>query len=417
MSFKIAKKNSYNHVFDQSSKIPDLVPNLKFHYILFHRVHRRLLRVVHSVYAKYRRFSIKKPIYDILAGGNNMIKLLIVDDDIGICKVLQDFFEIKGYKTFIALRGQKALDLIEKEKPHLVFLDIGLPDISGLEVLQEIRKRDAAVKIIMITAYDEEDKMRDAEKNGASDYIIKPFSLEYLNEITLRKVYKQLFDDLRLKHSKLISTFEQIVFTLAKTLEKKDLYTRGHSERVSQYSVDIAKELNLSENEVIIMSQAALLHDIGKIGIKDNILNKRAPLLEEEMNEIKRHTTTGFNLLQIIKSFREHAIIIKHHHERIDGNGYPENKKNEEIPFLSKILAIADSYDAMTSDRAYRKRLLPIEAIKRLIMGKGTQFDTMLVNVFVNTLIKKQVVTPDDIKRLIYNDLIIQSLYYNQANG
>jgi len=329
----------------------------------------------------------------------NMIKILIVDDDIGICKILQDFFEFKGYETCIASKGKEALDLAKKEKPHLVFLDIGLPDISGMEVLREIKKSDPTVKVIMITAYDEEERIKEAEKNGASDYVVKPFSLEYLNEITLRKVYKQLFEDLRTEHQELTNTYGQIVFTLARTLEEKDPYTKGHSERVSQYSLDIANELGLSENEKTIVSHAALLHNIGNMSLDDDILNKKHEFTNEEKEVVKKHCIVGYEILQILDNFQEHALIIRHHHERIDGNGYPDNKKGEEIPFLSRILTIADAYDAMTSKRPYREKISsPIEAVNELIKNKGIQFEPELVNAFINVLAKKQIIIKENIQ-------------------
>ncbi|OGS46277.1 MAG: hypothetical protein A2539_02805 [Elusimicrobia bacterium RIFOXYD2_FULL_34_15] len=342
-----------------------------------------------------------------------MIKILIVDDEILICEVLKDFFETKGFEIFTLHKGEDVLKIVEKEKPHLVFLDMNLPDKSGMELLPEIKKIDSTTKVIMITACSEEEKVIEAKNKGASDYIIKPFSLAYIQENIMYKVYEQLFEDLRSKHNKLTNIYEQTLFILAKVLEEKDRYTKGHSERVANYSVDIAKELKLPENYIRIIYQAGLLHDIGKIGIKNIILNKRDVLSNNEFDEIKKHTIIGFEILNILNNFKELSVIIRHHHERIDGKGYPDNKKGEEIPLSSRILAIADSYDAMTSNRPYRKGMAQVEAIKRLIMSKGTQLDTMLVNIFVNVLIKNKTVTSEDIKQLLYNDLVIQSLYYH----
>ncbi|OGS46278.1 MAG: hypothetical protein A2539_02810 [Elusimicrobia bacterium RIFOXYD2_FULL_34_15] len=323
-----------------------------------------------------------------------MIKILIVDDDVLICQVLQDFFELKGYKIFTAINGEDALKVVEKEKPHLVFLDIDLPDISGMQLLPEIKKIDSTAKVIVITGYSEEEKINEAKNKGASDYIIKPFSLAYLQENIMYKVYEQLFEDLRNEHQELGSTYEQIVFALAKILEEKDHYTKGHSERVANYSVEIAKELKLPEDEIRILSQASLLHDIGNISIEDTILNKQDELSDNEKEELKKHTLTGFEILNIIDNLKRHSTIIKYHHERVDGKGYPENKKGKEIPFLTKILTVADAYDAMTSNRPHRKGMLsPGDAINKLLENRGTQFESEVVDVFKDILIKKQIIS------------------------
>lgn len=322
-----------------------------------------------------------------------MIKLLVVDDEPSVSSALKDFFAEEKYEVSLAADGETALNQIEKNKPHLVFLDIGLPGLSGLEVLPKIKEIDSTIRVIMITASDDPQKIKEAFQKGAADYIIKPFNLEYLQTVVLGKVYAQLFEDLRKEHQELLKAYEEIIYALAKTLEEKDAYTRGHSERVTGYAVEIAQELNLTPPQIETLSQAGHLHDIGKIGIKDGILNKPTKLTQEEWEQVKKHPVTGSEILEILGNLKEHALIARYHHERWNGAGYPSGLSKTDIPLLARILAVADAYDAMTSERPYRKPMEPQEAAKELIAAKGTQFDPKIVDAFVEALKKKGIIT------------------------
>jgi len=182
--------------------------------------------------------------------------------------------------------------------------------------------------------------------------------------------------------------FHEFVESTVEILEAKDSYTRGHSSRVAHFSMLISKKMGLTEKEIELCHFAGHLHDIGKIGISDAILTKTSGLTEDEYNEIKRHSEYGYKILNKVSSLNEMAIIVRHHHERWDGKGYPDNLKEEEIPLISRIIAVADSFDAMTSNRSYRKPMNLSDALNELNNNKWIQFDGKIVDIFINEVVK-----------------------------
>lgn len=185
---------------------------------------------------------------------------------------------------------------------------------------------------------------------------------------------------------KLEKTYVETIQTIQHTVEAKDLYTRGHSNRVSEYSVLIGEKLKLSENDISRLRIGGLFHDVGKIGIPDNILQKDGKLTDEEYSEIKKHPTIGTQILSNSSIFEEIIPIVKYHHERYDGKGYPSGLKNEDIPYLARITAVADSFDAMTSRRVYRDSLPINVVIGEIEKNKGTQFDPNIADAFLDIL-------------------------------
>ncbi|MFC1512792.1 HD-GYP domain-containing protein, partial [bacterium] len=222
----------------------------------------------------------------------------------------------------------------------------------------------------------------------ASDYITKPFSMDYLDNVVVNKVSAQTIEHQR-------KTIIQIVYALASALEAKDNYTGGHSESVVNYTTIISEELKNKPswewlvNKIDFMKNLALLHDIGKMGIQDKILNKVNNLNGEETEEIKKHPSVGANIVSVIDDLADYAPGILYHHEKWNGSGYPEGIKEENIPQEARILAVADAYDAMTTNRPYRKALSKEIAIKRLIDNKNIQFDPIVVDALI-TALKKQ---------------------------
>jgi putative nucleotidyltransferase with HDIG domain len=200
-------------------------------------------------------------------------------------------------------------------------------------------------------------------------------SLVNIKNEELNKTY----DQLRIRYLDTIEALRQVV-------DAKDQYTCGHSDRVSFYSVKIGEAFNLSESELETLRVAGLFHDVGKMGISDDILFKSDKLTPEEYDEIKKHPIKGARILSVISMFKDVIPIVKSHHERIDGKGYPDGLKGDEIPFLSRIVSVADAFDAMMSDRHYRSKLSLDEAVNQLITGSGTQFDSRVVEKFVNML-------------------------------
>ncbi|MGB9720613.1 MAG: HD-GYP domain-containing protein [bacterium] len=198
--------------------------------------------------------------------------------------------------------------------------------------------------------------------------------------------YKKSLNQVEQLLQKNYQTFNEFVQLIAKTLDAKDKYTAGHSMRVAEYAVRIARVLNLEEKQIEILHQACLLHDIGKIGIPDGVLNKKVPLTEKDRFHIYRHPVVGREILSKVSDFHDILDVIYSHHERADGTGYPKGLKKEEIPLLARILAVADAYDAMLSERPYRQAKTKLEAIKELLNARDKQFDAQIVEVFVDLL-------------------------------
>ena len=183
--------------------------------------------------------------------------------------------------------------------------------------------------------------------------------------------------------------FHEFIESIVEILEAKDSYTRGHSSRVAHYSMLIAKELGLNNEEVELCHFAGHLHDIGKIGVPDAIITKTSALTNHEYEEIKNHSEYGYKILKKVSSLKDMAIIVLHHHERWDGKGYPKGLKGEDIPIISRIIAVADAFDAMTSNRSYRKPMNIGDALDELKKNKGTQFHGEIVDIFINSVVKK----------------------------
>ena len=183
--------------------------------------------------------------------------------------------------------------------------------------------------------------------------------------------------------------FHEFIESFIEILETKDTYTRGHSSRVAHYSVEIAKEMRLCQKEVDLAHISGHLHDIGKIGIPDLILGKDGQLSDSEFEKIKMHSSFGYNILNKVSVLKEHALVIRHHHERWDGNGYPSGLKGEKIPLISRIISVADAFDAMTSTRSYRRALSLNHASKELKKNSWTQFDGEVVDIFIKKVFPK----------------------------
>ncbi|WP_411682859.1 HD-GYP domain-containing protein [Clostridium thailandense] len=208
----------------------------------------------------------------------------------------------------------------------------------------------------------------------------------YNSSITLVKQNKELTknaDDIKLAYSKLNMTYKSTILAISKAIDARDQYTAGHSERVSKISLAIGQALNLPNEQLETLELAALFHDVGKIGIPDYILNKPSRLTDEEFNKIKEHPSIGVDILKTIDFLSQALPIILHHHERFDGGGYPNGIKGEDIPFESRIICVADSYDAMTSNRPYRNGLPHEVAVSELLKYKNIQFDSNIVDVFL----------------------------------
>lgn len=318
--------------------------------------------------------------------------ILIVDDDRINLVMAQNLLQ-KEYKVVGVNSGKQAFKYLEKYTPDLILLDIFMPEIGGFEVMKLLQenKKWKKIPVIFLTADRKSETETECFKLGANDFITKPFEpMVMLNRVRRTIELEGYRQDLQKRLDEKTREVELVtieaITTVANTIDAKDDYTRGHSFRVAAYSEELAKKLGWSEEDVRNIHYVALLHDIGKIGVPDSVLNKPFKLTDVEFDMIKNHTLVGAEILKDIRMFPNVSVGAKYHHERYDGRGYPEGLKGEEIPIVARIIGIVDSYDAMTSNRVYRKRLHDEIVKEELIKGKGTQFDPCLVDLFMELI-------------------------------
>ncbi len=325
----------------------------------------------------------------------NEYKIIAVDDEQGILDSLNVFLSRSGY-TFVGLTDPlEAIERIRNEHFDLLLLDFLMVPIHGNQVVEEIRKFNKDLYILLLTGHkDLAPPLETIKKLDIQGYCEKSDKFDQLllliesgiKAISQMRLITNINSQLQSTYEQLENSYLETIEILRNTVEAKDFYTKGHSDRVSAYSVLIGKKLNLSEEELKKLKIGGLFHDIGKIGIPDSILLKTEKLNDDEYSEIKNHPAIGAHILSNATIFSDIIPIIKHHHERYDGNGYPSKLVGEEIPYLARITTIADSFDAMTSKRSYRDKL-PLDIVKNeFIKTKGTQFDPNIADVFLNIL-------------------------------
>ena len=321
-----------------------------------------------------------------------MKHILVVDDTPTNLSFVESVLKDK-YKLALAKSGERAIKYLEKTQVDLILLDIMMEGMDGFETFEYIRKlpMNQNTPVVFLTADINVENEIKGLNMGAVDFIRKPFVPEVmLNRIARVLQLEELMMDLEKKVEEKTKQIEQISFetiaTIASMIEAKDSYTKGHSIRVSEYSARLAKKLGWGEEKIQNLKYIALLHDIGKVGIPDSVLNKPGKLTEIEYGIIKSHTTIGGDILGEIETIPDVALGAKYHHERFDGKGYPEGLGGDEIPEVAKIICICDAYDAMSSKRVYRDKL-PVEVIiKQFEEGKGTQFDAYYTDVFIELI-------------------------------
>ena len=315
--------------------------------------------------------------------------ILVVDDSITNLKFVDSVLR-EDYKLVLVKSGEKALQYLEKSPVDLVLLDILMPEMDGFETFRRIKElqQSREVPVVFFTAdVDVESEIKGLGM-GAKDFIRKPFVAEVMkhrikNILELDDLTKNLAGQVAEKTKQVEQLSFEIIATIASMIEAKDSYTKGHSIRVAEYSALVARELGWEEEEIQNLKYVALLHDIGKVGIPDNVLNKPGKLTQMEFEIIKSHTTIGGDILKDIETIPHVDSGAKYHHERYDGSGYPCGLSGEDIPVVARIIGIADSFDAMNSKRIYRDRL-PDEIIrKELVNGSGKQFDPKYLEIFL----------------------------------
>ena len=322
-------------------------------------------------------------------------KIIGVDDEEGILDSLRVLLEDTSYEFVGITNPVEAIERVRQEHFDLMLLDFMMTPLHGDEVVEEIRKFNKELYILLLTGHKDLapplETIKRLDIQGYCEKSDKFDQLLLLIESTIKSV-KQM-DEIKRINEKLEDSKEQLeqayldmVQTLRYTVEAKDSYTRGHSDRVSEYSVLIGEKLGLPAEQIKTLRIGGLFHDIGKIGIPDSILLKPAKLTDEEYSQIKNHPSIGAHILGSAAIFQDIIPIVKHHHERYDGNGYPSKLKGEEIPYLARIAAVADTFDAMTSRRSYRGPI-DVEHVKEEIKRcEGTQFDPQIAEVFIEIL-------------------------------
>ena len=312
--------------------------------------------------------------------------ILIVDDEINNLQLLKRIFRGK-YKILTASNGLEGLETLKNNinDVSLIVSDHKMPIMEGTKFLEEANHIAPDVIKILLTGFSDIEIITDAvNKCSLFQYILKPFNPEELQEVVKNGIDKfDLASSKSLILKDLKELFYKTIKSIASALDAKDPYTHGHSMRVTLYSIILAKEFNVNENELESIETAGLLHDIGKIAIPQAILCKPGRLTDDEFVVMKSHPVNSEKLISSIKKLHEVSPGVKHHHERWDGRGYPDGLAGEDIPFSARVIAIADTYDAMTSTRSYRKALDHEIAIDEIEKCAGAQFDPVLAKKFV----------------------------------
>ncbi len=335
------------------------------------------------------------------------VTVLVVDDEEMMRELVTERLKLEGYTVEAAENGEQALQKIKANGYDLLLTDLNMPVLNGLQLLKKLADNRDLATVVMSGQGDLETAVY-AMKLGASDYIFKPINFRVLLHTLESAMKKKMMEKALIDYQDNLEkkVFEQTMIindfylrsiqSLVKALEAKDSYTRGHSERVTFYSLELAKGLGKSVDMEKLRS-AGILHDLGKIGIPETILNKPGRLENEEFVIVKKHPSMGVQILEPIESLKGVFPVIMHHHERFDGKGYPSGLQGAKIPIEARILAIADTYDAMTSNRAYRGALSPQQAVEEIDKFAGSQFDPDLASKFM--AIQPHIELPDHISQ------------------
>lgn len=328
---------------------------------------------------------------------------LIVDDETSVCSILVRALSREGFVCSSALNGDEALNLLRQRKFDVVISDLRMPGISGLQLLERCHLEYPDVAFLMATAEDDLQVCVEAMKRGSADYLLKPFSVHIVARSVERALEKKRLEleleryrhhleemvedrtrQLRSALGRIEEAYDETLEALGAALDLRDAETAGHSSRVKLYSLKIAKAMGYTGEKLEQLARGAYLHDIGKIGIPDAILRKPGKLTSAEMAVMQTHVEVGYELVRRIRFLAPAVEVVQSHHERYDGRGYPRRFSGNNIPLDARIFAVADTLDAMTSDRPYRRALPFAVAREEIANGSGLQFDPEVVCVFLS---------------------------------
>jgi putative two-component system response regulator len=326
------------------------------------------------------------------------LRCLVVDDEPPLRSILLRLLSSEGYLCREAASGREALAEMEREPAELLVSDIRMPEMDGVALLAAVRERWPDTAVVMVTAVSEVKSAISCLTQGALDYVAKPFQVEDVRARVRQALEKRrlLLENRDYQHNlerrveaqsqRISELFVQGVQSLAHALEAKDPYTRGHSARVAMYATTVARALGLEPALIEELRLGAELHDVGKIGVREAVLNKPSQLTAEEYLHIMEHTVIGEKILTPLLKDRPRILqVVRSHHERVDGDGLPDGLRSDAIPLPARIVTVVDAFDAMTTGRAYRPPRSPAVALEELQREAGIQFDPELVLAFQRT--------------------------------
>jgi putative nucleotidyltransferase with HDIG domain len=340
-------------------------------------------------------------------------KIFVADDDVMVRTTVSKILEMFGYNVTTAADGKGVVDAVD-DSFDVIILDINMPDMDGFATINALNELEYDIPVLFLTGAGSMDYAVQAINLGAYDFLTKPIEdLEIFNVKIRRAIEKRMYvlqerrykafleDDIRRKaqkleeQNKLLLTYSnslenatiQLMSSLQNAMEEKDFYTAGHTKRVTEYAVMLGMAMELPERDILVLRRAAQFHDIGKLVIDLSCIQKPGKLTREEWLLIKKHPSVGANIIGPLGFMERERFIIHHHHERMDGMGYPDGLKGDDLDDLTKILIVVDSYDAMTSCRNYRKNLVLEEALAEMNRCSGSQFDRSIVEVFTRSIV------------------------------
>jgi len=278
--------------------------------------------------------------------------ILVVDDNQATRELMQTLLETQGFEVATADEGPTALEVFDRQRPDLVLLDVMLPGLDGFEICRRLKHdpETRLVPVVLVTGLSDSHSRVLGIEAGADDFLTKP--------VDRSELFARVRSLLSLKaHTDELERAENVLFALARSIEGKDPYTRGHCDRLAEYSARLGARLGLPAEQLVALRRAGVIHDIGKVAVPESILLKPGPLTSEEFEVMRQHVLVGERICEPLKSFRLVLPIIRHHHEKLDGSGYPDGLRGTEIPFTARVLQIVDVFDALTTERPYRRAL------------------------------------------------------------
>lgn len=308
---------------------------------------------------------------------NDPIKVLLVDDEASLRALMRACLEDReGFLVDAAANGEEALHKVQSSPPDLLITDLKMPRLSGERLAEEALRLQPDMTVVVATGNGTLRGAVSLMKAGVFDYLTKPFQVsEFL--ATVDKAAEKI------RWAPLSGDSQAMIRSLMAALETKDPYLKNHSSRVASFARQLALDLGLSLRDALLIERAGLVHDLGKIGVPENVLHKNGPLTPEEFDQIKKHPVYSAEIIRPLKELKECVLEVLHHHERLDGKGYPSGLKGNDIPIGARIISVCDSYDAMASDRPYRTGMSPEKIRRNLLEARGTQLEGDFVDTFL----------------------------------